>query len=144
MLPHLTNKQRTNRVMFTLSQLHLTSNLTDISKSSLIQSTLMRNLSILLMSLKLTTNILWKSKRLIIKCMFLAATDRPRYNHCTTKTWWDGKTGMYPVVELVPAKRNSKNRKAGNLEAKCVNLNRGKSISIENRGEIGTRYYSAA
>ena len=64
-----------------------------------------------------------KSKRFIIKCMFLAATARPKYNH-HTKTWWGGKIGMYPIVEMVPATRNSKNRPAGTLETKCVNMNR--------------------
>ena len=55
--------------------------------------------------------------------MFLAATARPRYNH-STKTWWDGKIGMYPIVEVKPAAKNSKNRPAGTLETKCVNVNR--------------------
>ena len=31
---------------------------------------------------------------------------------------------MYPIVEMVSATINSKNRKAGTLETKCVNVNR--------------------
>ena len=51
-----------------------------------------------------------KSKEYIIKfMMFLAATARPRY----------GKIGMYSIVKVEVAKKNSKNRPAC---TKCVNV----------------------
>ena len=55
-----------------------------------------------------------KSKRFITQIMFLTAVARPRYNH-TTKTWWDGKIGIWPVVERVPAQRSSKKRPKGTM-----------------------------
>ena len=43
-----------------------------------------------------------KSKRHIQKVMFLAAVSRPYYCH-RTKTWNDGKLGIFPFSEQVPA-----------------------------------------
>jgi len=57
----------------------------------------------------------------IIKVMFLTAVGRPRFNRdgeCT----FDGKIGMWPFVEKLPAKRNSKNRAKGTLETKNVSV----------------------
>ena len=48
----------------------------------------------------------------IMKVMFLTAVGRPRFNRdgeCT----FDGKIGMWPFVDKIPAKRNSKNRAKG-------------------------------
>ncbi|KAH9111269.1 hypothetical protein LEN26_008186 [Aphanomyces euteiches] len=46
--------------------------------------------------------------------MFLAAVARPRYDY-RRKTKFDGKIGVWPFVELVPAKRSSKNRPEGSI-----------------------------
>jgi hypothetical protein len=51
----------------------------------------------------------------IQKVMFLCAVARPRGA-------WDGKIGIWPFVEQIPAARNSANRVAGTLETKCVNV----------------------
>ncbi|KAH9109621.1 hypothetical protein AeMF1_015339 [Aphanomyces euteiches] len=55
-----------------------------------------------------------KSKGFITKVMFLAAVARPRYDY-HRKTEFDGKIGIWPFVELVPAKRSSKNRPKGSI-----------------------------
>lgn len=44
--------------------------------------------------------------------MVLVAVARPRYDH-HRKMMFDGRIGMWPFVEIVPALRNSKNRPAG-------------------------------
>jgi len=57
----------------------------------------------------------------IMKVMFLTAVGRPRFNRdgeCT----FDGKIGMWPFVDKIPAKRNSKNRAKGTLETKNVSV----------------------
>jgi hypothetical protein len=64
-----------------------------------------------------------KHKSHIIKVMFLAAIARPRYNEqgeCT----FDGKIGMWPIVERTQAQRTSNNRAAGTWETKPVNVDR--------------------
>jgi hypothetical protein len=48
----------------------------------------------------------------IEKVMFLCAQARPRWN-VTTRTWWDGKIGMWPIVSFQRAQRSSVNRPAG-------------------------------
>ena len=48
------------------------------------------------------------SKRNVVKVMFLAAVARPDATHD-----FDGKIGIWPIVELYEAKRNSKNHKKG-------------------------------
>ncbi|KAH9103658.1 hypothetical protein AeMF1_020114 [Aphanomyces euteiches] len=53
-----------------------------------------------------------KSKRVITKVMFVAAVARPRFDH-HTKKYFDGKLGVWPFVEKIPAKRGSKNRPRG-------------------------------
>lgn len=70
-----------------------------------------------------------KSKRYITKVMFLAAVARPRYNY-TTRKYWDGKLGIWPIVHKVAAQRTSRNRSAGTMETKSLNLN----------GEVFTQY----
>lgn len=62
-----------------------------------------------------------KSKRYIIKVMFLCAVARPRFDkngQCT----FDGKIGCWPFVERVEAKRDSVNRPKGTLETKPMNV----------------------
>jgi len=63
-----------------------------------------------------------KSKRFIPKIMFLAAVARPRYDY-HTKTFWDGKIGIWAITHQVAAKRNSRNRPAGTMETKPLNVN---------------------
>jgi hypothetical protein len=60
-------------------------------------------------------------KRFGIKVMFLCAVARPRWDK-ERNAWFDGKLGIWPFVELVPAKRDSKNRPAGTLENKPMNI----------------------
>ncbi len=64
-----------------------------------------------------------KSSRFTPKVMFLAAIARPLYDeedHCV----FEGKAGSWPFVEIVAATRNSRNRPAGTLEVKPVNVTR--------------------
>ena len=64
-----------------------------------------------------------RHKNHIEKVMFLAAVARPRFDddgNCT----FDGKIGLWPFVHQVPAQRKSKNRPAGTLETKCINVKR--------------------
>ncbi|KAF0706721.1 hypothetical protein As57867_006689, partial [Aphanomyces stellatus] len=63
----------------------------------------------------------WKSKRYIPKVMFLAAVARPRYD-VARGAFFDGKVGMWPFVRLAPAVRNSRNRRAGTMVTKLVNV----------------------
>ncbi|ETV78410.1 hypothetical protein H257_07959 [Aphanomyces astaci] len=53
-----------------------------------------------------------KSKHFITKVMFFAAVAWPRYDH-TRKTFFDGKIGVWPFVEVVAAKQTSRNRPKG-------------------------------
>jgi hypothetical protein len=62
-----------------------------------------------------------KSKRYLIKVMFLACTARPRFDSQGTLIF-DGKVGLFPFIERIPAKRNSKYRPAGTLVTKSVNV----------------------
>jgi len=55
------------------------------------------------------------------KAMYLAAVAQPRYDP-NRKAMWDGKIGIWPFVEKVPAMRNSKNRPKGTLETKQVSV----------------------
>ena len=73
-----------------------------------------------------------KSKRYIQKVMFLSAVARPRYNP-QSKTWFDGKLGIFAFVEQVAAQQSSKNRAAGTMETKGVSVtgNAYKTMMIE-------------
>ena len=62
-----------------------------------------------------------KSKRFGIKVMFLAAVARPRWD-TNRNLWFDGKIGMWPFTEVVPAQRCSANRPAGALITKLINI----------------------
>ena len=52
--------------------------------------------------------------------MFITAVARPRFldGACT----FDGKIGIWPFLEEVPAKKASKNRPKGTIELKPVNI----------------------
>lgn len=63
------------------------------------------------------------NRRYIGKVMFLAAVARPRYD-ARRKSYFDGKIGMWPIVEYVAAKRKSNNRVRGAVEVKNVNMTR--------------------
>ncbi|XP_071911419.1 uncharacterized protein [Coffea arabica] len=60
-----------------------------------------------------------RSKKFIVKVMFLAAVARPRFD-CSRNKHFDGKIGIFPFAFKEPAKRNSKNRVAGTLETKSI------------------------
>ena len=64
-----------------------------------------------------------QSKKFITKVMFLAAVARPRHNPATNSAF-DGKIGCWAIVEKVPAQRYSRNRAAGILVTKCVEVNK--------------------
>lgn len=53
--------------------------------------------------------------------MFLCAVARPRTDSHGRR--FDGKIGMWPIVEKTPAARSSKNRAAGTMVSKPVNVN---------------------
>ncbi|KAH9103000.1 hypothetical protein AeMF1_020566 [Aphanomyces euteiches] len=63
-----------------------------------------------------------KSKHFITKVMFLAAVSRPHYDYGKKKNF-DGKIGLWPFVEQVPAKRASKNRPKGALVTTHITVN---------------------
>lgn len=62
-----------------------------------------------------------QSKRFITKVMFIAAVARPRHNPATNSPF-DGKIGMWAFTEKIPAVRRSRNRAAGTLVTKCVEV----------------------
>lgn len=64
-----------------------------------------------------------QSKRFITKVMFLAALAKPRWDY-HRKTSFDGKLGLWPIVEYEPAKRNSKNRPKGTIVPNPIEINR--------------------
>ncbi|XP_057808852.1 uncharacterized protein LOC131023326 [Salvia miltiorrhiza] len=60
-----------------------------------------------------------KSKKFIQKVMFMCAVCRPVFDD-DGSCLFDGKIGIFPFTELVPAKRKSKNRAAGTMELKPI------------------------
>ncbi|XP_057763964.1 uncharacterized protein LOC130985140 [Salvia miltiorrhiza] len=60
-----------------------------------------------------------KNKKFITKVMFMCAVCRPVFGP-NGECLFDGKIGIFPFTELVPAKRNSKNRAAGTMEWKPI------------------------
>ncbi len=63
-----------------------------------------------------------QNKEHMINVMFLVAVARPRYDpegECT----FDGKIGMFLIVERVATKRTSKNREKGTIETKVLPVN---------------------
>ena len=64
-----------------------------------------------------------KHKSHITKVMFLCAVARPRFIPHLNK-WWDGKIGIWPIGEWVPAKRDSANRPKGTPVWKNTSITR--------------------
>ncbi|CAN0383563.1 unnamed protein product, partial [Pylaiella littoralis] len=62
-----------------------------------------------------------QSKKFITKVMVLAAVARPRHNSAANAQF-NGKVGMWPFTKKVPAVRSSRNRAAGTLLTKCVEV----------------------
>lgn len=60
-----------------------------------------------------------QSKKFITKIMFMCAVTRPLFA-ANGECVFDGKIGIFPFTEMVPAKRNSKNRTRGTLELKPI------------------------
>lgn len=60
-----------------------------------------------------------KSKRYLIKVMFLCAVARPRFND-NGQCLFDGKIGCWPFIQRVQAQKTSKNRPAGTWETKNI------------------------
>lgn len=65
-----------------------------------------------------------KSKRYIGKLMFLSAVGRPRFHPETRALLFNGKYGIWPFIQLVPAARGSRYRPAGTIEIKSVEVDR--------------------
>ena len=65
-----------------------------------------------------------KNKKFLEKIMFLCASARPRFHPETNECIFDGKIGIWPFVEKVPAQRGSINRPRGTLETKSVIVTR--------------------
>jgi hypothetical protein len=59
----------------------------------------------------------------ITKVMFLCALARPRYNN-TTRQWFDGLIGIYPVGEFDIYHRRSANHERGDLKWTNISLDR--------------------
>ena len=57
----------------------------------------------------------------ITKVMFLAAVARPRYDTSRRSNFTD-KLGIFPFTIQRAAQRNSRNRAAGTMETKCVEV----------------------
>ncbi|XP_074289263.1 uncharacterized protein LOC141614415 [Silene latifolia] len=60
-----------------------------------------------------------QSKRYITKVMFMCAVSRPIYGE-DGECIFDGKIGMFPFTNQVPAARSSRNRPRGTLETKAI------------------------
>ncbi|XP_074298986.1 uncharacterized protein LOC141629980 [Silene latifolia] len=60
-----------------------------------------------------------QSKRYITKVMFMCAVSRPIYS-ADGECLFDGKIGMFPFTNQVPAARASRNRPRGTLETKPI------------------------
>lgn len=60
-----------------------------------------------------------KSKRFIVKIMFLTAVSRPTYKE-NGELLFDGKIGIFPFTFKEPAKRNSRNRVRGTMVTKPI------------------------
>ena len=59
------------------------------------------------------------NKRFIRKVMFVVAVAQPRQDH-GRKRMFEGKLGCWPLVEVVPCTRNSKNRPKGTMVTKEI------------------------
>lgn len=64
-----------------------------------------------------------RHKGYISKVLFLCATARPRWDP-HRKTMFDGKIGIWPVGEYLPAQRTSSNRPAGTLVWRNISITR--------------------
>ncbi|ETV97370.1 hypothetical protein H310_09705 [Aphanomyces invadans] len=64
-----------------------------------------------------------QSKCFIKKVMFLSALARPRWDD-DKADWFDGKIGIWNFTQVVPATRSSRNRPAGKLELRPINVTR--------------------
>jgi hypothetical protein len=62
-----------------------------------------------------------KSKQFITKVMFLCAVARPRWDTRANR-YFNGKLGIWPFVEKVPAQRTSRNRPRGTLNTKPISV----------------------
>ncbi|ETV71867.1 hypothetical protein H257_13000 [Aphanomyces astaci] len=64
-----------------------------------------------------------QSKRFITKVMFLSAVARPLWDNAKSE-WFDGKIGTWHFTQHVRAARSSRNRPAGTMELRPVNVTR--------------------
>ena len=61
------------------------------------------------------------NKRWIQKIMFLCAVARPRWDY-QRNCWFDGKIGIWPIIQEGQAQRDSKNRPAGSTIIRPMNI----------------------
>jgi len=69
-----------------------------------------------------------QSKRYIPKVMCLAAVGYPHRR--PDGTWFDGKIGLWPLIEITPAVRASRNRPAGAPVTSTVNMTAQKYVNF--------------
>lgn len=60
-----------------------------------------------------------KNKEFISKIIFMGVVARPLFGG-NVEVLFDGKIDIFPFIERVPAKRNSKNRRARTIETKPI------------------------
>ncbi|CAN0107407.1 unnamed protein product [Discosporangium mesarthrocarpum] len=72
-----------------------------------------------------------QNKQFITKVVFLAAVARPRM--VPNGVWFDGKIGIWPIVDTVAAMCSSKNRKVGSMMLKpaTISVERYKELMID-------------
>ena len=68
-----------------------------------------------------------KHKSHIPKLMFMVVNARPRWNTRENKQF-DGKIGLSPIAEQVPAKRALQNRICGTLKWKSISVTKTDSV----------------
>ena len=68
-----------------------------------------------------------QSKRYIVKVMCLAVVGYP--HHRPDGSWFDGKIGLWPLTQVTPAVRNSRNRLVGAPVTSTVNMTAKRYVS---------------
>ncbi|KAL6557050.1 hypothetical protein OROHE_006926 [Orobanche hederae] len=126
--PELTEKNRTDRLKFSLKAVYFDRILNVVKFKSMQQ---VIHIDEKWFNLSRTTERYYlspeeadpyrscKSKRFITKVTFLCAVARPIYAR-DGQLIFDGKIGIFPFINKVPAKRKSKNRPVGTLETKSM------------------------
>jgi hypothetical protein len=125
--PHLTDRNKTERLSYCLSFVNADGSFSDMLDRVDINEkrfyiTRVKQQYIICPD-EIVPHCTARHKNHIIKVMCLTAMARPRQDPLTG-VWWDRKIGTWFFTEQVPAQRSSKNRPAGTPETKTVNVNR--------------------